>query len=50
MAQDPTNANISAIAAENPLTPIILLLEAELADDDNVNNYDGINWKRLPDL
>ena len=50
MAQDPTNANMSAIAVENPSAPIILSLEAELADDDNVNNYDGINWKRLPDL
>ena len=43
MAQDPTNANVSAIAAENPLAPIILLSEAELVDDDNVNNYNGIN-------
>ena len=45
MAQDPTNANVSAIAVENPSAPIILLLEAELTDDDNINNYDSINWK-----
>ena len=50
MAQDPTNVNVSATAAENPLAPIILLLEAELADNNNVNNYNGTNWKRLPDL
>jgi len=50
MAQDPTNANMSAIAAENPSTPTISSSEAELADDNNVNNYNGINWKRLPDL
>jgi len=43
MAQDPTNANISAIATENPLAPTISSLEAELADNDNINNYDGIN-------
>jgi len=50
MAQDPTNANMSAIAAENPLAPTILSSEAELVDDNNVDNYDGIDWKRLPDL
>jgi len=54
MAQDPTNVNISAISAENPSAPIVLLLEAaapdQLADDDNINNYNGIDWKRLPDL
>jgi len=54
MAQDPTNANVSAIAAENPLAPTILLLEDaapdQLIDDDNVNNYNGIDWKQLPDL
>ena len=43
MAQDPTNANISAIAAENPLAPIISSSEAELADDDNINNYNSID-------
>jgi len=43
MAQDPTNANVSAIAAKNPLAPIILSSEAKLADDDNVNNYNSIN-------
>jgi len=46
--------NISAISAENPLAPIVLLLEAaalnQLIDNDNVNNYNGINWKRLLDL
>jgi len=46
--------NISAISAENPSAPIVSLLEAaapdQLADDDNVDNYNGINWKRLPDL
>jgi hypothetical protein len=41
---------MSAIAAENPLAPIISSSEAELIDDDNINNYNGINWKRLPDL
>ena len=54
MAQDPTNANMSAIAAENPSAPTISLLEDaapdQLTDDDNVDNYDGIDWKRLPDL
>ena len=43
MAQDRTNANVSVIAAENPLAPIILLLKAELIDNNNVNNYNGIN-------
>ena len=41
---------MSAIAAENPLAPIISLLEAKLANNNNVNNYNSINWKRLPDL
>jgi len=54
MAQDPTNVNISAISVENPLAPTVSLLEAaapdQLADNDNVNNYNGINWKQLPDL
>ena len=45
MAQDPTNANISAIAAENPLALIISLSETELADNNNIDNYNGINWK-----
>jgi len=43
MAQDPTDVNVSAIAAENPLAPIILLLKAELIDNNNVNNYNSIN-------
>ena len=43
MAQDPTNANMSAIAAENPLAPMISLLEAELADNNNIDNYNNIN-------
>ena len=47
IAQDLTNANVSAIAVENLLAPIILLLEVatpnELTDDDNVNNYNSIN-------
>jgi len=38
---------MSAISAENPLAPIILLLAAaapnQLTDDDNINNYNGIN-------
>ena len=54
IAQDPTNANISAIAVKNPLAPTTLLLEAaapdQLIDEDNVNNYNSINWKQLPDL
>jgi len=53
MAQDPTNANVSAITAENPSAPITSSLEAapdQLIDDDNVDNYNGIDWKRLPDL
>ncbi len=49
MAQDPTNANVSAIAAENPSAPTISLLEDaapdQLIDDNNINNYNGINWK-----
>ena len=47
MAQDLTDANVSAIAAENLLAPIILPSEVtvpnEPIDDDNVNNYNGIN-------
>ena len=54
MAQDLTDANVSAIAAENLPAPTIPPLEVtvsdELTDDDNVDNYDGIDWKRLPDL
>ena len=54
MAQDPTNAIMSVIATENPSAPTISLLEDaapdQLIDDDNVDNYDGIDWKRLPDL
>jgi hypothetical protein len=53
MAQDLTDANVSAIAAENLPAPAIPPSEITVPDeltDDDVNNYDGINWKRLPDL
>ena len=47
MAQDPTNVNMSVIAIENPLAPIILLLEDaapdQLIDNNNIDNYNGIN-------
>ena len=51
MAQDLTDANVSTMAAENLPAPTILLSEVatpdeladELADDNNVNNYNGIN-------
>ena len=49
MAQDLTNANISVIAIKNLLVPIILPLEVtmpnEPIDDNNINNYNSINWK-----
>ena len=45
IVQDPTNINISVIAAENPLALIILLLKAELIDNNNINNYNSIDWK-----
>ena len=54
MAQDLTDANVSAIAAENLPAPTIppseVTVPDEPTDDDNVDNYDGIDWKRLPDL
>ena len=54
MAQDLTDANVSAIAAENLPAPIIPPSEVTMPnkpiDDNNINNYNGINWKRLPDL
>ena len=47
IAQDLTNANVSAIAAENLLAPTIppseVTVPNEPTDDDNVNNYNGIN-------
>ena len=48
------------MAAENLLAPTILLLEVaevaevavpnELTEDNNINNYNSINWKQLLDL
>ena len=49
IAQDLTNANVSAIAIENLPAPIVLLSEVaapnKLTDDNNIDNYNGINWK-----
>src|SRR2546430_2107683 len=63
MSQDLTEVNLNAIDTENEPTYSITLSETAAApddpsdddapapnDDDNIDNYDGINWKRLPDL
>ena len=52
MAQDFTDANVSAIATENlPALTILLSKVAKVAmpdkltNNNNVDNYDSINWK-----
>jgi len=47
MVQDLTNVNVSVIATENLLAPIVLLLEVtapnKLIDNNNIDNYNSIN-------
>ena len=54
MVQDFTKANISAIAAENlpaftiPLSKVTV--PNKPTDNNNIDNYNSIDWKQLPDL
>jgi hypothetical protein len=57
ITQNLTSTSISTMATENLSVFSTLLLDVakvtvpdDLADEDNVDNYDGIAWKRPPDL